>query len=337
MLRLAKRSEKTITLYQNVLTQYARFLDVPLDEVHDHLMPENLIKYAASRSGKSERGTRMHLSVLHRYFSINGVSFDPLELNILKAQRNEGPFDKPLELVTLQKMMDLGTVHTRAILTTLISTGMRAGECCQLLLSDLSRGGDRDIIHIRPETAKRRQGGEVYLTAEAREYLDLWLKDRPRYVLAGERRHAGLVASGHSKARDKNDQRLFACSYPTLLWLFSRLYDQVDGEQGKYHAKCTPHSTRKYFRTHAVRSMPLDLVEKIMRHSGYLTSSYVRISDEDALKQFHAGEPSLYITRGDHRAITTEIEMLKKERDEARDTEQQVRILVQKYINELKG
>ena len=330
---MAKRSEQTITLYRNVLTQYARFLDVPLDEVHDHLVPENLIKYAASRKGKSERGTKMHLSVLHRYFSINGISFDPLELNILKAQRNEEPFDKPLELETLQKMMDLGTVHTRAILTTLISTGMRAGECCQVRLSDVKG----DTIHIRPEIAKRRQGGDVYLTAEAREYLDLWLKDRPRYVLAGECRHAGLVASGHSKARDKNDQRLFACSYPTLLWLFSRLYDQVDGEQGKYHAKCTPHSTRKYFRTHAVRSMPLDLVEKIMRHSGYLTSSYVRISDEEARKQFHAGESALYITRGNHRKTMTEIEMLKKERDEARDTEQQVRMLVQKYINELKG
>jgi len=308
MLRLAKRSEQTITTYRNVLIQFARFLNVPLDKVHEHILPENLIKYAASRSEKSERGTRMHMSVLHRYFTINGISFDPLELNVIKAQRAEEQFDKPLELETLQKMMDLGTPHTRAILSTLISTGMRAGECCQILLSDLKG----DTIHIRPEIAKRRHGGNVYLTSEAREYLDLWLKDRDRYILAGEKRHAGLVASGHSKARDKNDKRLFACSYPTLLWLFSRLYDLVDGEQGKYHGKITPHSCRKYFRTNAVKAMPLDLVESILRHTGYLNNSYVRMTDDEKRKQFHKGEAALYITRADHRIQGSKLDDLQR-------------------------
>ena len=322
MLRLAKRSEQTITLYQNVLKSYARFLHIPLDKVHDHLLPENLIKYAASRSGKSERGTKMQMSVLHRYFSINGISFDPLELNVLKAQRIEESFDKPLELETLQKMMDLGTVHTRAILSTLISTGMRAGECCQVLLSDING----DTIHIRPEIAKRRHGGKVYLTSEAREYLDLWLKDRDRYILAGEKRHAGLVASGHSKARSKDDQRLFACSYPTLLWLFSRLYDLADGEQGKYRGKITPHSCRKYFRTHAVEKggMSLDLVEEIMRHTGYLNSSYVRMTDEEKREQFHAGEASLYITRADHRIQGSKLDQLHRANIELQERLQRV-------------
>jgi integrase len=323
MLRLAKRSEQTITLYQNVLKSYARFLHIPLDKVHDYLLPENLIKYAASRSGKSERGTKMQMGVLHRYFSINGVSFDPLELNVLKAQRTEESFDKPLELETLQKMMDLGTVHTRAILSTLISTGMRAGECCQILLSDVKG----DTIHIRPEIAKRRHGGKVYLTAEAREYLDLWLKDRDRYILAGEKRHAGLVASGHSKARSKDDQRLFACSYPTLLWLFSRLYDLADGEQGKYRGKITPHSCRKYFRTNAVKSMSLDLVEEIMRHTGYLNSSYVRMTDEEKREQFHAGEASLYITRADHRIQGSKLDQLQRANKELQERLQRVESL----------
>jgi integrase len=308
MLRLAKRSEHTITLYRNVIKQFALFLDVPLDKVHNHLLPENLIKYAASRADKSEQGTKMQLSVLHRFYDVNGVRFDKLELNVLKAQRPEDPDDKPLELSTLQKMMDLGTVHTRAILSTLISTGMRAGECCQVLLSDVKG----DTIHIRPEIAKRRHGGNVYLSAEAREYLDLWLKDRDRYILAGDKRHAGLVASGHSKARSKDDQRLFACSYPTLLWLFSRLYDLADGEQGKYHAKCTPHSCRKYFRTNAVRSMSIDLVEEIMRHTGYLNSSYVRMTDEEKREQFHKGEAALYITRADHRIQGSKLDDLQR-------------------------
>jgi len=309
MLKLAKRSEQTIKSYGKVLRSYARFLGIPVEVIHLHLTPENLILYANSRVGFSERGTRLHLSVLHRYFMINKVHFDPLELNVLKAQRREDSDDKPLSLEILQQMMDLGTPHTRAILATLISTGMRVGECSQLLLTDLTG----DTIHIRPEIAKGRRGGDVYLTSESREFIDLWLKDRNRYIRTADKRNTFLIRSGYSVPRERDDKRLFACAYSTILRIFSNLYDKVDGEQGKYHAKITPHSTRKYFRTNAVRTMPLDLVEKIMRHSGYLTDSYVRITEEEARKMFHAGERVLYITRADHRATRNEIETLKQD------------------------
>jgi hypothetical protein len=62
--------------------------------------------------------------------------------------------------------------------------------------------------------------------------------------------------------------------------------------------------------------MSLDLVEKLMAHQGYLTQSYVRIPDEEARKQFHAGESALYITRRDQRSTSTEIDILRSERDE---------------------
>jgi len=334
MLRMAKRSENTIKGYGKVLRSYAKFLNVSPDEIHNHLTPENLVAYANSRAGNSERGIRMHLSILHRYFMINGVKFDPLELNILKAQRIDESDDKPLTLETLQKMMNLGSLHTKTILITLISTGMRAGECCQILLSDVKG----DIIHIRPEIAKGRRGGDVYLTKEARDFMDLWLKDRDRYIKTADKRGKYLVRKGYGKAREKNDKRLFACSYATLLSTFSHLYDQVDGEQGKYHAKITPHSTRKYFRTQAVKTMPLDLVEKIMRHSGYLTDEYVRIPPEEARRQFHAGESALYILR------SPEVNDLKRERDELKEamqtemeTMKQEHELMKIHIKELMG
>lgn len=165
MLTLAKRSPATIKTYAKILKSYARFLDVPVEDIHNHLTPENLVRYANSRTGWSESGTQMRLGILHRYFSVNGVTFDPLELNVLKAQRVEERDDKPLTHELLLKMMDAGDVHTRAIISTLISTGMRAGECSRLLISDLAG----DTIHIRPEIAKRRRGGDVYLTSEAQE------------------------------------------------------------------------------------------------------------------------------------------------------------------------
>jgi integrase len=303
MLKLSKRSPATLKSYTMVFTSYAKFLNVQLGEVHNHLSPENLVRYAISREGRSERGTQNNLSVLRRYMTINGVQFDLMQNNIVSMRCTEPLEDKPLEPATLEKMMDLGSVQAKAIISTLISTGMRAGECSNLLLSDVQG----DTITIRNDIAKGKRGGKVYLTAEARGYIDAWLKDRDRHIKATE-----ITTRNMDRIRKQNDQRLFACSYNSMQKLFSRLYQMADGEMGKYHALCTLHSTRRYFRTHAVSTMPLDLVEKIMRHTGYLTDSYVRISDEEARKQFRAGEAALYITRADHRIQGSKLDDLQR-------------------------
>jgi integrase len=317
MLRLARRSDQTIDLYRKVLLSYSRFLDIPLDDVHNHLSPENLIKYAASRMDRSERGVQLHLSILHRYFSLNGISFKPLELNIVKSRQIPDNYDKPLEPAVLIKMMDLADRHMRAILTTMISTGMRAGEASLLKISDLNG----DTITIPNTIAKRHLGGKVYLSTEAQQFMQLWLEYRDEYIRQADRRSVGLGVRG------KKDNRLFACHYQTMRRKFAHLYNLSDGEQGPYHAKCTLHSTRRYFRTHAIKTLGIDLTEKLLRHRGYLSSSYVRISDEEARSAYHAGESSLYITQ---------IGQLKQELDEVREEQEQRILLLEKYIKEIR-
>jgi len=312
MLKLAKRSKWTIKSYSGVFTSYAKFLNVPVEDIQDHLEPNNLMRYAEYRSGRSERAIRNHLSILHRFFEINGVKFDLMQTSVIKARRTEDSNDKSLEHATLLKMMDRANVHGKAIITTLISTGMRAGECSQLLLSDV----DGDTITIPNSIAKFGRGGKVYLTKEAREYLDMWLAERDEWIRSTDLQGVALVKHGWSRPRPNPDMRLFATSYTSMHKMFSLLYAKVDGEKGKYGDRCTMHSCRKYFRTNAVKTMSLDLVEKIMRHSGYLTGSYVRISDADARDQFHAGEAALYITRKDHRIQTGALAALKEENAE---------------------
>jgi len=305
MLKRAKRSPKTIESYSKVFRSFAQCLDISVDEIHDHLLPENLIKYAESREEKSDRATNVSMSILSRYYKVNGITFDELERNVIKGRPDTAANDKPLELATLKKMMEIGSVHAKAMITFLISTGCRRNETAQILVSDVK--GDQ--VTIRPEIAKRRKGGIVYLTAEAREYLDLWLDERDAYI-----QHANTKK--YREFRPADDQRLFACSQNTMRDIFARLYQKVDGERGPYGDRCTMHSCRKYFRTQAVRTIPLEVVEKIMRHSGYLTQSYVRITDVETRRLFHEGEHALYILRNDARTEQAEIEILRKEKKE---------------------
>ena len=310
ILKAAKRSDQTIKGYYKVFQSYAKFLGVPLDEIHYHLSVSNLLKYAGSRKGMSDNGNKTNLNVLRRYFTQNGIVFDELEYNATNPKVTKEQNDKPLELATIQKMMDLTDPHGRALLSFLVSTGCRAGETSNILLSDVQG----DVVTIRSEIAKGGHGGKVYLTAEAREFLDLWLADRDDYIRIADARIGGLKKTGGK--RPKKDERLFATAYTGMHKIFSRLYDKVDGEQGKYHAKCTIHSCRKYFRTHAAKTMHPDLVTGLMRQTGYLDSTYVRMTDEEKRKAFHEGEAALYITRADHRVQSGKLSDLERKNQE---------------------
>ena len=218
MLELSNRSSITIRNYRQVFGMYSRFIKVPTENLHENLSVEDLIRYAASIKGKSANGRKTILSILHRYFTLNGVQFDELESNVMRQTVRETQDDKPIELETLQQMMDEGTPHTRALIAFMVSTGCRAGETSQILLSDVSG----DTVTIRPEIAKRRHGGKVYLTAEAREFLDIWLKDRERFIAKADKQSSHLYTisakryekvprknTGVIVGRPANDQRLF--------------------------------------------------------------------------------------------------------------------------------
>lgn len=321
MMEAADRAPGTIRSYRMIFESYARFLDVPLDEIHKHLSPENLIKYAGSLKGYSGQTARQRLAILRAYFNENGIEFKGMQAKVLNARRRTEPEDKPLTLETLQKMMDITDERGRAFISVMISTGMRAGEASQLKLQDVKD----DTITIPGKIAKNGRGGKVYLTMEAREYLDIWLKNRDEFIRLADIHSDVFTRNGISAARPERDIRLFASGYTALNAMFRRLYQKVDGEKGKYRGMVTPHSMRKYFRTQAtLGGLHVDIVERLMRHSGYLSSSYVRLTDEEIRDEFHKHEAALYITRADHRIQSGKLDALTRENKELHERLQQL-------------
>jgi integrase len=325
-LELSGRSDATIASYRKTLKGFADYLNVPLDDLHSRMDVDSLIAYAKSCSDRSPNGNKTRLSILSRYMRMNGVVFDEMERQAARPRVTKEYCDKPLTVDLLRKMMDLTDAHGRAIITFLVSTGCRPGEAAQVLLSDVKS----DVVTIRNEIAKGGRGGKVYLTAEAREYLDLWLRERDRHLQRNQRRTRGIQPGSKGPAIDK---RLFGIKYSSLLGLFSRLYRKVDGERGKYgRNRCSPHSCRRYFRTVAAKELGVDITDKIMRHTGaYLSGSYVRLNDEEIREAFHRGEHALYVTREHQHPDRNEIEILKQERSELEDR----MILMEKRMEEI--
>jgi integrase len=306
MMVAAGRQPSTISSYRNIFKSFARFLEVPLDEVHNHLSSETLIKYVGSLKGSTGLTIRQKLTILRAYFVENGVQFKGMEMKVLNARRYSEPEDKPISLDHLQKMMDLTDERGKAFISVMVSTGMRAGEAAQLLVSDWD---GKDTITIPGRIAKNGRGGKVYLTDEAQEYLTIWMRNRDKWIL----QHSTHPTEAFQVQEGKGD-RLFASGYTGLNNMFRRLYEKIDGERGAKRGKITPHSLRKYFRTQAAAGgLHIDIVEKLMRHSGYLTGSYVRLDEDEVRKRFHEHEAALYITRHDHRLTSTKIDAQTRE------------------------
>lgn len=294
-LEAAGKSPLTIKAYRLHLMKFARFQKVKVEDLHKHLGMDDVIRYALSMKNQKANTRKTCLFVLKNFMEYCGVTFDKFENDVFQVKSNDERLDKPLPLETLQKMMDVGDIHGKAVLTFLISTGCRAGECSKILLSDVKG----DVVTLRNEVCKGRRGGIVFLTSEARGYLDLWLKERAEYIEMADMKSGNLAS--RINGRPENDQRLFGCSYMTINKIFKKMYDAVDGEQSGGRNRVTAHAVRAYFRTHAASTMGIDITEGILRHAGYLNASYMRMGDDEKYRQFKEGEAALYVTRADHR------------------------------------
>ena len=82
-------------------------------------------------------------------------------------------------------------------------------------------------------------------------------------------------------------------------------------------ATLRPHQFRKFFRTQMAIVVPVDIVEALMGHSGYLTDAYRRYTAQQLQQFYLKGEPYLTIYKGE---ITQELQELRKNSDEQKDT-----------------
>jgi integrase len=222
----------------------------------------------------------------------------------------------------LRRILTHMDVKGRALFLMMASSGMRIGEALALRLGDIevedSEEKIRDpvLIRISAGSAKSGNGRIAFISYEAREALQEWLRVRENYLKA---------AVGKSSIHTKNpvDERLFPFDpgVAHMQWrgaISKAGLGKRDPTSGKW--TLTPHSLRKFCRTRMGSVIQQDVAEALIGHEAFLTEVYRRHSEEDLAEFYKEAEPALLIFHA-----AEEVSNLRKE---VRERDKQLQQLV---------
>lgn len=208
-------------------------------------------------------------------------------------------------------------IQGKALFFTLESSGMRIGEALESNIGDLYLNENPARIQLRGEVTKTGNPRHAFVSREAKEALEEWLKVRDDYLKSA-------VGKSHLYDKDAEDNRIFPFD-PTSGYSMWKKALHKSGLNGKDKStgreKIHPHTLRKFFRTRlGAAGIPIDVVEALMGHEGYLTEVYRRYTLEDLRKFYLQGESALL--------VFTEAQEVTKLRKEIREENERLQKLV---------
>lgn len=110
--------------------------------------------------------------------------------------------DKIPSNLELRKILMHMPIQGKALFSTLSSSGMRIGETLQLTLKDLNFNSRPVKISLRGEYTKSGNPRISFVSREATEFLEEWLRVRAQYLKAASRK-------SHRYKKSVEDPRIF--------------------------------------------------------------------------------------------------------------------------------
>jgi integrase len=224
--------------------------------------------------------------------------------------------DKVPSNVELRRIIMHMPVHGKALFLTLASSGMRIGEALKLKVEDVDLDTKPVRVNIRGEYTKTGNSRVAFVSREAAEAIQEWLKVRSQYIEAA-------AGKSHRYGKPTEDQRLFPFEANTAYAVWKNALRKAgflkkDAQTNRHTVH--PHVLRKFFRTRMGSVIPVDVVEALMGHEGYLTEVYRRYSHEDLARFYSLGEAAV--------SVLAETEELAKLRVEVEERNRQLQALV---------
>jgi len=323
------KSKSTVIAYRWALTEFFKSVygenENHLDEYAERYFKEkrnyesDIQNFLSAISERPPKSIRMMIAVVRSFLIENDVEL-PKKYWKRLSRRIRGnrarTIDKVPSNLELKHIIMHMPIQGKALYLTLASSGMRIGETLKLKVDDVDLGTDPAKITIRGTLTKTGNPRVTFISSEAKEMIQEWLNYRDRYLQVAKKR-----SYIHKKSED--DMRLFPFEISTAYKMWSIALSKAGlhkKDEDTNRHRVHPHVLRKFFRTKMGSVIPVDVVEALMGHEGYLTEVYRRYSMEDLAKFYKQGEPSLL--------LFTQAEEIGKLRAEIEERNKQLQTLV---------
>ena len=267
------KSERTQVAYERVLREFSAYLnsrDLAIDEANHR----DCMAYIHQLRGEHEESTvATYASYLNRFYDymirVDEFTENPMSLVVeeMDEQINTDPARRDISVGEMREFVDTveHPLH-RAVIVTLLKTGMRAGELCNLDIRDLSLAGHesdaRPRLDGRPNSIyvddtpsagsvyngerrsasnKRKRATTIPVDDELETVLTTWLQVRPDPVSEAD----PLFVS----TAERWGRRLTPDMVHHLVERHAREFGWYR-DHGGPEENVTPHYFRHFFTTH---------------------------------------------------------------------------------------
>ena len=255
---------------------------------------EDIGNFLVSLKERPPKSQRLYMSIIKTFFVENDVELpEKYWRRTRKRVHGNGKRtdDRPPTNAELKRIINNMPVHGKALFLTMASSGMRIGETLKLELDEIYLNETPVRIKLRGENTKNGDMRTTFISSEAKEQVEEYLKNRDRYL--------DLSAKRSRFGKDTDDKRLFPWNQPTaqMIWVGAIDKANLNGrDKGTNRYVLHPHVLRQFFRSRmSTKVTEIDLIEEMMGHNGYLTQEYRKHTDEELAKAYSFGESTLMI------------------------------------------
>jgi len=279
---------------------YEKLVDKYLKEKRNY--SQDMAGFVVSLQTRPPLSARQTFTFAKEFFNYYDLELPAKDLKFIRHKLPKGnvrTIDKDMDTETIRIILQHLDVKGRALLLVLASSGMRINEALSVTLDDVDLKSKPACITIRGETSKTGDNRITFITPEAAQAINEWLKVRADYILSSANRNNGLVKNGKGHPKTGGDDgRLFPFSDQNANVLWDNAVSKaglLSRDKSTNRKQLHYHQLRKFFISQLSLIVSKEIAEMLAGHSGYLTGSYRRYTKKQLAEEYQKGEHLLTI------------------------------------------
>jgi len=254
---------------------------------------EDMAGFVVSLQSRPPLSARQTFTFVKEFFNHYDLELTAKELKFIRNKLPKGntrTIEKDMDIETIRTILQHLDVKGKALVLVLASSGMRISEALTVTLDDIDFKTNPTLITIHGENTKNGDNRITFISSEATQAVNEWLKVRTEYIKSSTARNNGLVNSGRGNRKSGNDDgRLFPFSDQNA----NVMWDNALQKAGLHSRDKTTrrkqlhyHQLRKFFISQLSLLISKEIGEMLAGHEGYLTSAYRRYTRKQLAEEY---------------------------------------------------